>query len=225
MIGCFILGSGTSFNFEIGEFEDFTKLSKALWEKNKDYFINTGVMNELNLKLWNVEIPTRNNKKYSELKKNPRVDIDVEQEFKGVEIDQTWLINSIFTASPLKEHIHIIVQPLPPATTGKRKHDDSDSDEESRTRKKDKRTSKTLASLLTSSILQPPVIKVPSHKIYNRDQALNSILKVARYNYEGRNTPDHKNHRFILIPGGIGIGKTRMGGNQSSASIRQELEL
>src|SRR5436305_6680790 len=119
MIGCFILGSGTSFNFEIGEFEDFTKLSKALWEKNKDYFTNTGVMNELNLKLWNVDIPTRNNKKYSELKKNPLVDIDVEQEFGGVEIDQTWLINSTFTVSPLKEHIHIIVQPLPPATTGK----------------------------------------------------------------------------------------------------------
>ncbi|PKB96510.1 hypothetical protein RhiirA5_385289, partial [Rhizophagus irregularis] len=81
MIGCFILGSGTSFIFEIGAFRDFTELSKAFWEKNKDYFINTGVMNELNLKLWNVEIPTRNNKKYLELKNNPRVDIDVEQEF------------------------------------------------------------------------------------------------------------------------------------------------
>ncbi|CAB4402309.1 unnamed protein product [Rhizophagus irregularis] len=79
MIGCFILGSGTSFIFEVGAFRDFTELSKALWEKNKDYFINTGVMNELNLKLWNVEIPTRNNKKYLELKNS--VDIDVEQEF------------------------------------------------------------------------------------------------------------------------------------------------
>lgn len=37
------------------------------------------------------------------------------------------------------------------------------------------------------------------------------MLEVARYNYQGRNTPDHKNHKFILIPGGIGIGKTRMG--------------
>ena|ERR1043166_8385138 len=119
MIGCFILGSGTSFNFEIGDFKDFTGLSKALWEKNKDYFINTGVMNELNLKLWKVKIPTRNNKKYSELKKNPRVDIDIEQEFEGEEIDQTWLINGTFPDTPLKEHIHIIVQPPPPPTTGK----------------------------------------------------------------------------------------------------------
>ncbi|PKY34205.1 hypothetical protein RhiirB3_497753 [Rhizophagus irregularis] len=86
MIGCFILGSGTSFIFEIGAFRDFTELSKAFWEKNKDYFINTGVMNELNLKLWNVEIPTRNNKKYLELKNNPRVDIDVEQEFGDLQI-------------------------------------------------------------------------------------------------------------------------------------------
>ena len=119
MIGCFILGSGTSFNLEIGDFEDFTELSKALWEKNKDYFINTGVMNELNLKLWNFEIPTRNNKKYSELKKNPRVDIIIEQEFGGEEIDQTWMIYGTFPDTPSKEHIHIIVQPPPPATTGK----------------------------------------------------------------------------------------------------------
>jgi len=51
----------------------------------------------------------------------------------------------------------------------------------------------------------------PSHKFYDRDQALNSILEVARYNYQGRSRPDHKNHKFILIPGGIGIEKTRMG--------------
>jgi hypothetical protein len=118
MIGCFILGSGTSFNIEIGDFDDFTELSKALWEMNKDYFINTGVMNELKLKLWSVKIPTRNNKKYSELKKNPHIDIDIEQEFGGVEIDPTWLIKLTFTISPPKEHIHIIVQP-PPDTTGK----------------------------------------------------------------------------------------------------------
>ncbi|CAG8613575.1 14116_t:CDS:1, partial [Acaulospora colombiana] len=37
------------------------------------------------------------------------------------------------------------------------------------------------------------------------------MLEVARWNYEGRSSPDHKAHKFILIPGGIGIGKTRMG--------------
>ncbi|CAG8550372.1 15703_t:CDS:2, partial [Acaulospora morrowiae] len=70
---------------------------------------------------------------------------------------------------------------------------------------------KTLSSLLTLPILQPPTVNVPSHKLYDRNQALNSISRVAEYNYQGRSSPDHKDHRFILIPGGMGIGKTRMG--------------
>ncbi|PKK74902.1 hypothetical protein RhiirC2_737698, partial [Rhizophagus irregularis] len=61
---------------------------------------------------------------------------------------------------------------------------------------------KTLTSLLASSILQPPAVKVPSHKFYDRNQAKKSMLKVARCNYQGRDSPDHKDHRFILIPGG-----------------------
>ncbi|CAG8695996.1 11461_t:CDS:2, partial [Acaulospora colombiana] len=93
----------------------------------------------------------------------------------------------------------------------KRRREDSDSDEESGTRKNDKQTPKTLTSLLASSILQPPARTNPFHKFYDRDQALNSMLEVARYNYQGRNSPDHKDHKFIIIPGGIGIGKTRMG--------------
>ncbi|CAG8527302.1 3360_t:CDS:2 [Rhizophagus irregularis] len=39
---------------------------------------------------------------------------------------------------------------------------------------------KTLTSLLASSILQPPAVKVPSHKFYDRNQAKKSMLKVAR---------------------------------------------
>ncbi|CAG8731637.1 16768_t:CDS:1, partial [Acaulospora colombiana] len=41
--------------------------------------------------------------------------------------------------------------------------------------------------------------------------ALNLMLKVARWNYEDCSSPDHKAHKFILIPGGIVIGKTQMG--------------
>src|ERR1044072_557434 len=69
---------------------------------------------------------------------------------------------------------------------------------------------KTLASF-TSSILQPPITNIPPHKFYDRDQALHLMLEVARSNYQGRESSDHKNHNFLLIPGGIGIGKTRMG--------------
>ncbi|CAG8502250.1 6908_t:CDS:2, partial [Acaulospora morrowiae] len=46
-------------------------------------------------------------------------------------------------------------------------------------------------------------------KIYAEN--IKEQYQVARYNYMYRNTPDHKDHMFILIPGGIGIGKTRMG--------------
>ncbi|CAB4440896.1 unnamed protein product [Rhizophagus irregularis] len=69
-----------------------------------------------------------------------------------------------------KGRVHIVV------------HEDSDLDEESGTRKKEKQTLKTLTSLLASSILQPPAVKVPSHKFYDRNQAKKSMLKVARYN-------------------------------------------
>ncbi|CAG8472137.1 18335_t:CDS:2, partial [Acaulospora morrowiae] len=83
---------------------------------------------------------------------------------------------------------------------------------------KEQYQAKTLTSLLASSILQPLDVKFPTHKFYDRNQALNSMLKVARYNYEGRSRPDHKDHGFILIPGGIGIGKTRMGWESKNLS-------
>ncbi|PKY48303.1 hypothetical protein RhiirA4_524867 [Rhizophagus irregularis] len=46
---------------------------------------------------------------------------------------------------------------------------------------------------------------------YDHEQALKLMLDVARSNFQGRKSLDHKNHNFLLIPGGIGIGKTRMG--------------
>jgi hypothetical protein len=120
MVGCFILGCGTIFNFEIGRYNDFTELRKAIWEDDKDYFESIGC-NEKKLKLWKVKIPTRNNAKYLELKKNPCAEINVQQEFGGEELDPTWEVAESFSTTPMKEHIHIIVQipPPPPATTGK----------------------------------------------------------------------------------------------------------
>ncbi|CAG8656881.1 3417_t:CDS:1, partial [Acaulospora colombiana] len=37
------------------------------------------------------------------------------------------------------------------------------------------------------------------------------MLEIAYNNYKGRSSRDHKDHKFLLIPGGVGIGKTRMG--------------
>ncbi|GES98232.1 hypothetical protein GLOIN_2v1805244 [Rhizophagus clarus] len=199
MIFCLVQGDAikNSFPIDTRNYATFGHLRTAIKDAKQNAFVG---IDADRLTLWRVDI--------IQTKENQEV---IVKEHKGVELHSFESVGSYFQETPTSTNIRIIVEPPPPATTGKRRHEDSDSDEESGTRKKDKRTPKTLASLLTSSILQPPVVKVPSHKFYDRDQALNSILKVARYNYEGRNTPDHKNHRFILIPGGIGIGKTRMG--------------
>ncbi|GES73730.1 hypothetical protein GLOIN_2v1805244 [Rhizophagus clarus] len=212
MVYCLVLGEHPREAFEVenDKFSSISKLRDIIWEKNKDI-----APSARKLRLWQVDISNEENEETEKLKiliDTPPHEINIENQLEGKELFTNKDLGEYFPDPVLDRHIRIIVEPpSSPATTGKRRHEDSDSDEESGTRKKDKRTPKTLASLLTSSILQPPVVKVPSHKFYDRDQALNSILKVARYNYEGRNTPDHKNHRFILIPGGIGIGKTRMG--------------
>ncbi|GBC49492.1 uncharacterized protein OCT59_015739 [Rhizophagus irregularis] len=141
MVGCFILGNGVTFNFEIGKYVDFTELKKAIWEDDKDYFASIGVNNDKKIKLWKVEIPTRNNDKYERLLENHRVDLDVKEEFSGERLNETWHIDLTFKEPPPKEHIHIIVQPPSlPATTGKRQLDLDYCDEESRTRKKGKST-------------------------------------------------------------------------------------
>ncbi|GBB99301.1 hypothetical protein RclHR1_03480005 [Rhizophagus clarus] len=114
MVGCFILGSGTIFNFEIGKYGDFTELREVIWKDNIDYFKEIGEKNDKRLKLWKVTIPTRNNVDYLDLKKNPHLEINVEQRFKGEELDPTWLVNKTFIEPPPEEHIHIIIQP--PAT-------------------------------------------------------------------------------------------------------------
>ncbi|GES90818.1 hypothetical protein GLOIN_2v1805244 [Rhizophagus clarus] len=212
MVYCLVLGEHPREAFEVenDKFSSISKLRDIIWEKNKDI-----APSARKLRLWQVDISNEENEEIEKLKiliDTPPHEINIENQLEGKELFTNKDLGEYFPDPVLDRHIQIIVKPpSSPATTGKRRYEDSDSDEENGTQKKDKQTPKTLASLLTSSILQPPVVKIPSHKFYDRNQALNSILKVARYNYEGRNTPDHKNHRFILIPGGIGIGKTRMG--------------
>ncbi|GET01548.1 hypothetical protein GLOIN_2v1805244 [Rhizophagus clarus] len=182
-----------------------------MWTSMKISHLRDGIKEKASLsvpahkiKLWKVAIPTKdmNDEKMKILINKSHESINVKEELGGELLEAEDSISSKIENVPADNHIHIIVEPpSSPATTGKRRHEDSDSDEEA----------KTLASLLTSTILQPPIMKIPSHKFYDRDQALNSMLKVARSNFKGRKSPDHKDHTFILIPGGIGIGKTRMG--------------
>ncbi|CAI2185210.1 6605_t:CDS:2 [Funneliformis geosporum] len=170
--------------------------------------IDVNFVDANDLTLWKVSISTREkNGKYDKLKKNPCVEIV--KEIGGGDLGV--LLNL------LKEHIHIIVQLPPPATTSKslpmRKEDTETQMKKAESKKTETNTymSKTLASLLTLSLLQSPVIKVPFHKFNDHDQALNSLLKVAHFNYQGHKSPDHKDNRFILIPRGIGIGIIQTG--------------
>src|SRR6266511_1998845 len=119
MVGCFILGSGIVFNFEIGQYRNFTQLKKAIWEEDKEYFESVRIKNEKRFKLWKVQISTKHNNKYDKLLENHHEDLDVKEDFGGERLDETWLIDSIFKCSPPEEHIHIIVEPPKPATTGK----------------------------------------------------------------------------------------------------------
>ena len=115
MVGCFILGTGIVFNFEISQYGDFTQLKKAIWEEDKDYFESVGIKNEKRFKLWEVHISTKNNNKYDELLDNHPVDLDVKKCFDGKRLDETWRIDSIFESPPPEEHIHIMCnRPLRP---------------------------------------------------------------------------------------------------------------
>ncbi|GES77802.1 hypothetical protein GLOIN_2v1805244 [Rhizophagus clarus] len=199
MIFCLVQSDAieNSFPIDTRNYATFEHLKTAIKDAKQNAFVG---IDADRLTLWRVNI--------IQTKENQEV---IVKEHKGVKLHSFESVGSYFQETPTNTNIRIIVELPLPTTTGKRKHEDLDSDEESGTQKKDKRTSKTLASLLTSTILQPPIMKIPSHKFYDRDQALNSMLKVARSNFKGRKSPDHKDHTFILIPGGIGIGKTRMG--------------
>eukprot|EP01126_Amoeba_proteus_P061594 TRINITY_DN8283_c0_g1_i5.p1 TRINITY_DN8283_c0_g1~~TRINITY_DN8283_c0_g1_i5.p1 ORF type:complete len:178 (-),score=13.51 TRINITY_DN8283_c0_g1_i5:1739-2272(-) len=49
------------------------------------------------------------------------------------------------------------------------------------------------------------------HKLYGRQEAMEKIGHVAISNFRSRGSNSHKDHRFILVPGGSGIGKSRIG--------------
>jgi hypothetical protein len=74
-------------------------------------------------------------------------------------------------------------------------------DEESGTRKK-------VAFLPT---LRPLDANIHHHKFYDRDEALNSILGVAWFNYDKRTRYYIKDHYFVKVSGEIGIGKNTHG--------------
>ncbi|CAG8567503.1 3221_t:CDS:2 [Diversispora eburnea] len=192
-----VLGERITVKNNIIPFDQFNVglLKEFIWEKRVD------VISSFKMDLWKVEIEETD----ENIEKLQNIETDIKEEFGGVKLLATSFASEIYSNSPPKKRIHIIVQL--PATTGKRKPEDPDEENDGQGMKR----AKTLASFLSFATLQSPDVKNLSHKFYDRDQTLNSILDVARTNYSGRKSSDHKDHQFILIPGGIGIGKTRMG--------------
>ncbi|CAG8536916.1 11796_t:CDS:2, partial [Racocetra fulgida] len=201
MVFCLVLGDDLSSRFEVNINMERTVsgLQKIIKQAKENAFTT---IDADKLKLWKVEIPTRVTNKKLEILENKRHDqIDVESDLDGILLQPDDVVEELFNEQPPPKHIHIIIQPpndkwkLPmKIKTEKEVVEDI-----------------LLATLTGDLTLQSPDVKKLSHKFYDRDQALNLILDVARTNYSGRESSDHKDHEFILIPGGIGIGKTRMG--------------
>ena len=49
------------------------------------------------------------------------------------------------------------------------------------------------------------------HSFHGRSDVLSGLADVAISNFVGRTSSQHDSHTFILVPGGSGIGKTRLG--------------
>ncbi|EXX58823.1 hypothetical protein RirG_194410 [Rhizophagus irregularis DAOM 197198w] len=69
----------------------------------------------------------------------------------------------------------------------------------------------TLVAVLSSQQPISPFRRVFDHKFYDREQAINQIAMIANMNYTNRLLTYHRSHYFILVPGGSGIGKSRVG--------------
>ncbi|PKC14964.1 hypothetical protein RhiirA5_408765 [Rhizophagus irregularis] len=72
-------------------------------------------------------------------------------------------------------------------------------------------TATTLVAVLSSQQPISPFRRVFDHKFYDREQAINQIAMIANMNYTNRLLTYHRSHYFILVPGGSGIGKSRVG--------------
>ncbi|GES82616.1 hypothetical protein GLOIN_2v989371 [Rhizophagus clarus] len=110
-------------------------LRNAIYDKKK-YTFSSKSIDENDLILWKVDIPFDvENDKLTML--DERFDtINIERDLEGKEMLPGDEISKYLNFDKPPSSIHILVQPPQPATTGKRRHEDSDSDEEIGTRKK-----------------------------------------------------------------------------------------
>ena len=107
MLGCIVLGEKNAFpvDFDIGK--TIGHLKKAIKEQAE--LESTAYK----LKLWKVNVPESRKHEIYE-------GIDVKAKFQGIELDDDLSrIEKYFPQEAPEEHIHIIVEPPSPVTTGK----------------------------------------------------------------------------------------------------------
>jgi hypothetical protein len=109
MLGCIILGEKNAFPVDYDACKTIGHLKDAIKEK-KSVALGSTDANALNL--WKVNIPESDKNKIYK-------GIDIKGEFRGEKLDRDLNIIDYFNEQPPRRHIHIIVEPPPPATTGK----------------------------------------------------------------------------------------------------------
>jgi hypothetical protein len=131
VLSCFVLGSALKFSVNISDVNTISDsnsspeipfdiltighLKEMIYHKQQDTF---GQINPNMLILLKVSIPTREkNGKYNKLKENPHLEF-VKKEIESEELDESWNVAKSFPDIRM-EHVHVIIQPPKPATTGK----------------------------------------------------------------------------------------------------------
>ncbi|CAB5371148.1 unnamed protein product [Rhizophagus irregularis] len=120
MIFCLVQGDAikNSFPIDTRNYATFGHLRTAIKDAKQNAFVG---IDADRLTLWRVDI--------IQTKENQEV---IVKEHKGVELHSFESVGSYFQETPTSTNIRIIVEPPPPATTGKRKAEDSDKDQNSK---------------------------------------------------------------------------------------------
>ncbi|CAI2175444.1 2944_t:CDS:2 [Funneliformis geosporum] len=213
VLGCLILGeSFFHLGINIQEVPSISFLKEEIKKKKENDF--RGIDPD-NLKLWKVEIPAGDNR-LKQLMSNAEIDIDsIAKDLGGaVFLDPMLNITRYFpeTYNPPEEHVHILVQPPKPATTGKRKMVE-DEDEEFRAKKEklqqqDMEKFRNLIESLSTINTQDQVFKVPKLPGDDGDMA---IYNRTCYKYLCKFILEDKEYKRYLVTGNPGVGKTFFG--------------
>jgi hypothetical protein len=110
MLGCFVVGEDKAFIIETDRIKTISQLRDSI-KAYKENVFKTFDANQITL--WKVDIPVMK-------KLEINTDTNIAQNFGAVELKEDFdTIEEHFGTNPTAKHIHVIVYPPPPATTGK----------------------------------------------------------------------------------------------------------